>query len=143
MKKTGVQLPHRISIHSQRLCSLSEFCSPLSERFPGPVSVQEFSVHNLCAGAAHGQIFRRPAESASAGSCEKDDRLPREVITLQKCVDDRGRCIPPYCVSKLIQSTSCGYRFLIYENTTIYVLFHSSPRTHMVLGIVFRLTISD
>lgn len=49
----------------------------------------------------------------------------------------------PYCVSKLIQSTSCGYRFLIYENTTIYVLFHSSPRTHMVLGIVFRLAIPD
>lgn len=33
--------------------------------------------------------------------------------------------------------------FLIYENTTIYVLFHSSPRTHMVLGIVFRLAIPD
>jgi len=43
----------------------------------------------------------------------------------------------PYCVSKLIQSTSCGYRFLIYESTTRYVLFHSSPRTHMILGIVF------
>ena len=42
-----------------------------------------------------------------------------------------------YCVSKLIQSTSCGYRFLICEIDTRYVLFHSLPRTHMVLGIVF------
>ena len=45
--------------------------------------------------------------------------------------------LPPYCVSKLIQSTSCGYRFSICKTTTRYALFHSSPRTHMVLGIVF------
>lgn len=48
-----------------------------------------------------------------------------------------------YCVSKLIQSTSCGYRFSIYKITTRYVILHSSPRTYMVLGIVFWLAIPD
>mgnify|MGYP005772797551 CR=1 FL=1 len=49
-----------------------------------------------------------------------------------------SRCsLRPYCVPKLIQSTSCGYCFCICKNTTRYVLFRSLPRTRMVLGIVF------
>lgn len=47
------------------------------------------------------------------------------------------RIVSTYCVSKLIQSTSCVYRFPIYEIATRYAIIHSSPRTHMVLGIVF------
>ena len=74
---------------------------------------------------------------------EGDDGLAGEIIFVKETVKRLRQVCPPYCVSKLIQSTSCGYRFLIYENTTIYVLFHSSPRTHMVLGIVFRLAIPD
>ena len=74
---------------------------------------------------------------AAAAGAEGDHQFPSKIITFQKRIHRRRRCMPPYCVSKLIQSTSCGYHFWICKNTTRYVLFHSLPRTRMVLGIVF------
>ena len=82
-------------------------------------------------------------DAAAAGGSKGDHALAGKAAGVEEGVDDAGLNIPPYCVSKLIQSTSCGYRFLICEITTRYAVIHSSPRTHMVLGIVFRLTISD
>ena len=89
------------------------------------------------------QVALSRGHGAAAGGGKGHHRFAGEVAAFQEGVHGPGLYPPPYCVSKLIQSTSCGYRFLIYENTTIYVLFHSSPRTHMVLGIVFRLAIPD
>ena len=121
---------------SQALCPLFQFAH---RRIP----VQELSFPDISSGTARRQRLDRPAEPASSWSCKEKDLLSRKIIALKKCIDDRRSHIPPYCVSKLIQSTSCGYRFPIYQIATRYAIIHSSPRTHMVLGIVFRLAIPD
>lgn len=95
------------------------------------------SLQPFCPFGQRFEIGRAGADAARSGCAEGHNRLAREIVALQKCGDDPRRIAPPYCVSKLIQSTSCGYRFLICEIDTRYVLFHSLPRTHMVLGIVF------
>lgn len=101
-------------------------------------AIQQFSLfNNRTVRNTAFQIVNGFSESASSGSCKQNNGLAGKIIAFQKCIDDRRRNVPPYCVSKLIQSTSCGHRFSIYESTTRYVLFHSSPRTHMILGIVF------
>lgn len=88
-------------------------------------------------GAQLGEDVQAAVDGIAGAGAEGDDGLARKVVGLQEGGNHGGGLLPPYCVSKLIQSTSCGYRFLICEIDTRYVLFHSLPRTHMVLGIVF------
>lgn len=95
------------------------------------------SLQPFCPFGQRFEIGRAGADAARSGCAEGHNRLAREIVALQECGDDPRRVAPPYCVSKLIQSTSCGYRFPIYEIATTYAIIHSSPRTHMVLGIVF------
>ena len=88
-------------------------------------------------GAQLGEDVQAVVDGIAGAGAEGDNGLARKVVGLQEGGNHGGGLLPPYCVSKLIQSTSCGYRFLICKTTTRYALFHSSPRTHMVLGIVF------
>ena len=81
--------------------------------------------------------LRAAGDAAAARGAEGTDGEAVEAAALHKGGKDARRFAVPYCVSKLIQSTSCGYRFSIYQIATRYALIHSSPRTHMVLGIVF------
>ena len=65
----------------------------------------------VCARTAVFQNIGRLSHAAAAGSRKRYNCFTCKIITFQKCLYNAGRLIPPYCVSKLIQSTSCGYRF--------------------------------
>lgn len=79
---------------------------------------------------------------AAAAGAEGDHQFPSKIITFQKRIHRRRRCMPPYCVSKLIQILHRCYRFYIYRKYRKINTFQKGRCTYACVAIVFLVGIA-